>query len=101
MKQKDTLFLLISVAVLVFAWIIFNIIHSTLTSTISVNLTQQILPISAVFDTNAIKNMKLRIKVNPLYDGSSESASLTQSTPTPTIPIATDSPTSSTGGASQ
>lgn len=68
MKQKDILFLLISVALLVIAWIVFNIYHNSVTSTISGTLNTNILPISPNFDTATISNLKTREPVVPVFE---------------------------------
>lgn len=68
MKQKDILFLLIPVALLVIAWIVFNIYHNLATSTISEALNTNILPISPSFDTETISNLKTRERVVPVFE---------------------------------
>lgn len=67
MKQKDILFLLIPVALLVIAWIVFNIYHNSATSTISGTLKTNILPISPNFDTKTISNLREREKIVPVF----------------------------------
>ena len=68
MKQKDIIFLLIPVALVVLAWIIFNIYHNSATSTISATLETNILPISPDFDTKTFSDLKIRERVEPLYE---------------------------------
>lgn len=79
MKQKDILFILIPVALLVMAWIAFNIYHNSATSTISSTLSTNILPISPNFDIKTISNLKEREKVAPVFQLQKAE------TPTPTI----------------
>lgn len=91
MKQKDIIFLLIPITLIVIAWIVFNIYHGSVTSTISETLNINILPITADFDTQAISNLKERERVEPLFEFKREES------PTPTIspiqaPIITPSP---------
>lgn len=68
MKQRDIILLLAPVALLVAAWIIFNIYHNSVTSTISAPLDKNILPISPNFDTQTIDNLKKRDKILPVYE---------------------------------
>lgn len=83
MKQKDYLFILISSAILVVIWITFTILHSVLTSTISEQLGQQLVPIDGTFDTKTLDALKIRVQITPLFV-------IAQSpTPTPTIPPVT------------
>lgn len=88
MKQKDILFLLIPVALLVAAWIGFNIFHNLATSTISSTLNTNILPITPNFDIKTISNLKQREKVVPLF----QLQKIETPTPSP-LPIPTASPT--------
>lgn len=67
MKNKDILLLLISIFIIIVAWIIFNIYHSAATSTISKTLNINILPISPNFDTKTIDKLKTRKAVSPIY----------------------------------
>ncbi len=68
MKQKDLTILLISLFVLTILWVIFNIYHSYVTSTIKDPLTVQIIPIEGKFDKNTIEKLKSRQRINPLYE---------------------------------
>lgn len=79
MKQKDILFILIAVTLLVIAWIVFNIYHNSATSTISSTLSTSILPIAPNFDTKTISNLKEREKVVPVFQLQNAE------TPTPTL----------------
>jgi len=91
--RKDILYISISSFFLVVAWIVFNIYHTAVTSTISPDLQIQIIPIDPSFDTSTIQNLKLRKRISPAYETintSTPEASITPSenaltTPTPTI----------------
>ncbi len=103
MKQKDILFLLIPVALLVIAWIVFNIYHNSVTSTISGSLSTNILPISPNFDTKTISNLKEREKVVPVFEFKKAETPTPTLSPTPTpnlIPSPTLSQPSATPNAS-
>lgn len=86
MKQKDLMLLLIPSFIMVAAWVIFNIYHSSVSSTISENLNMQITPISPTFDTKEIEAIKKRDSINPTYEFKGAS-------PTP-LPILIASPSS-------
>lgn len=102
MKQREILFLLGSICVVVFVWIAFTILHNSLTSTISDTTSQAIQPISATFDTKIIGVMKNKLEVNPAFTiettpGANKVISQTTITPSP---LATGSATiaSTSGG---
>lgn len=65
MKQNEILFLLGSVVVVVFAWIAFSIVHTSLTSTVSEAVNQAILPIAPTFDTKTLNTLKGKPVVAP------------------------------------
>lgn len=67
MKQREILFLLGSIMVVVFVWIAFTLLHNTLTSTISGELTQAIVPIQPTFNTKIIEALKTRTVVKPVF----------------------------------
>lgn len=108
MKQKDLLFLLTSSTFVVLIWIVFSILHSSLTSTISEGVAQDIAPIPGAFDTRELTSLKQRLGVTP-QTGVAISPTPTP-TPTPpqispvqaiqtlTIPLATQSGTPATQG---
>jgi hypothetical protein len=103
MKQKDILLLLIPVTLIVVAWIVFNIYHNSVTSTISGTLNTNILPISPNFDTKTISNLKERERIVPVFQlQKAETLTPTLSpTPTPTlIPSPSISEPSATNAAS-
>lgn len=91
MKQKDILFLLLSSTFLAVVWIIFTIIHTSLTSTISSTVNQQIQPIDGTFDNKTIQTLQKRTPITPQIQ-----IQATDVTPTPTpspTPIPTARPT--------
>lgn len=67
MKQKDFLFFLISICIIIVAWVSFSVYHSSITSTIPESLMVQINPIAPQFSTAAIDKLKKRQKIIPLY----------------------------------
>ncbi|MBI2621138.1 MAG: hypothetical protein HYW63_00635 [Candidatus Levybacteria bacterium] len=68
MKQRDFLIILSSFFILTVLWVIFNIYHSFVTSTIKDPLSVQIIPIEGTFDLNTINKLKARKRVSPLYE---------------------------------
>ncbi len=92
MKQKDLLFLLISSAILAGVWIVFTIIHNSLTSTINETVSHQIVPINNSFDNKTVQSLQNRLRVTP-QNTLVGTDSLT-GVPTPTLaPVAELSPT--------
>lgn len=84
MKRKDILALLIPIFILVFAWIGFDIYHSSVKSTISEELNMQITSISPDFDTKTIDKLKKRQNVTPVYQTSGSTQNSTV-VPTPIV----------------
>lgn len=82
MKQKDFLLILIPGFIITVLWVIFNIYHSHVTSTITDPLSIQIIPINGKFDTNTISKIKDRQKIEPLYEAQVSSGAVIL-TPTP------------------
>jgi len=78
MKQRDIITLLIPSFILILAWIVFSIYHSSVSSTITPVVDIQISPITPTFDMNTISKLKQRQKVTPIYEIQ------TAATPTPT-----------------
>ena len=68
MKQKDLLIILVPLFVLTVLWVVFNIYHNYVTSTIKDPLSIQIIPIEGKFDTNTVNKIKSRKRVDPLYE---------------------------------
>ncbi len=96
MKRKDILVLLIPSFIIVILWVIFNVYHSYLNSTIPTDVNIQILYINPDFDLKTIEDIKKRQIVEPIYaveaqnkedlsqQTTQESAEVVP-TPTPTI----------------
>lgn len=113
MKQRDFLFLLISVSILAIIWIIFNIIHSVTTSTVNKTVLQQIAPLEPKFNTFVIDKLKERqtiqssqelppvsptIELSPTSTPSlSQTPTPIESSPTPEEPSPTEEPTPTEG----
>lgn len=99
MKKKDLLIILIPTSIFVFLWIIFNIYHNSVTSTISSNQIMQISPINPSFDTKTINLLKQRGNVVPFYQNATPSSKPIP-TPIPQTPIliSTQSATATSGG---
>lgn len=103
MKQRDIIFLLASSFFIVFIWIIFEIYHNSITSTVPERLTVQIVPIKPDFDSKTIADIKTRDKIKPIYEAYQISPTPTPSeaqqiTPTPEI---TENQTASEGAIRQ
>lgn len=99
MKQGEILFFIGSVTIVVFAWVAFSLLHASLTSTISSQTIQAIIPINGTFDTKMIDAVRNRTQVNPITNLSQQVAPETVVTtgPIPT-PIASGSSTIATSG---
>jgi len=100
MKQNEILFLLGSVVLVVFSWIAFTIIHNSLTSTITGQVSQSILSIPPTFDTKVIDKMRAKTVVLPAFviAPPSQTEIVVSRAPTPP-PVATSSgQTASSGG---
>ncbi|MCL5433166.1 MAG: hypothetical protein M1524_03600 [Patescibacteria group bacterium] len=110
MKRREIIILLVSSVVVVLFWIIFNVYHNAVTSTIPETISVQISTISPNFDTKTIDMLKKRQQITPVFEfkkGLSENSSATNSsaiitlTPTPSVSIQLESQvTQSTQGAS-
>lgn len=68
MRRKDFLLILIPSFIFVVAWIVLSIHHNIASSTISETVNMQISPISAIFDTTTIANLKERQNIVPNYE---------------------------------
>jgi len=64
MKQKKLAILLVPIFILTILWVIFNVYHSHVDSTIDVPLTTQIIPIEGTFNTDAIDKIKERNRID-------------------------------------
>lgn len=78
MKQRDIITILIPAFLFIVAWIVFNIYHNSIASTITPTVNVQISPITPIFNINAISKLKERQNITPLYETS------TNPSPTPT-----------------
>lgn len=88
MKQNDIIFILISLTFVVGAWIVFNVLHNSLTSTISQTTAANIAPIPGTFDVKTLDALQKRTVVNP-QNGIATTPSPTPSpTPVPLTPVA-------------
>lgn len=98
MRQKDLLFLILSSTFLALVWIIFTIIHTSLTSTISNTLTQQIQPINGTFDDKTLQVMQRRLQVTPQFQLQIVDTTTPSPTPTeiPTVPVVKPTGTNAT-----
>lgn len=76
MKRKDILIILVLLFIFILTWIISNIWHSAVSSTISESTNKDISPIEAAFDTKTIDKLKERSRVTPFFE-------LSGITPTP------------------
>lgn len=93
MKQKDIMFLLISSVILTIAWIIFTIIHKSISSTIAPVTNEQITAINPLFDDKVISEIKKRQKTAPEFSLQVSSSSPSAQTTTPTPAIISKTPT--------
>ena len=87
MKRKDLLLLLAPSLIVVVAWVIFNIYHSSIDSTISDTLNIQLSPITPNFDNKAIEEIRTRKVFSPAYEFSATSPAILNE-----IPAASPSP---------
>ena len=91
MKQKDLLFILISVTFVVGLWIVFTVLHQSLTSTLSDETVIDTKPITSTFDTKTLSLLQKRTVVDP------QNSVQISPTPTPTPPpVVTSSPLQTT-----
>ncbi|MBI2031517.1 MAG: hypothetical protein HYT08_02770 [Candidatus Levybacteria bacterium] len=68
MKQRDILLILIPTLFLVVLWVIFNIYHNSVNSTVSKNIAAEVVPIDPDFDFQTIENLKKRDIIQPVYE---------------------------------
>lgn len=85
-KKRNFVIILMLVLILTVFWVIFNVYHNYVNSTISDPLSVQIIPIEGKFDDETIEQIKTRIRIEPNFE--LEIASIaSKSTPTPTPSI--------------
>lgn len=65
MKRNEAYFIVIATFIVIVVWIIFSILDSAVSSTISKGLNAQIAPISPTFNTKIIDGLKTRKEVLP------------------------------------
>lgn len=68
MKQQNFLIILILLFIAIIAWAATSIHQNLVQSTISETISQDILPITPVFDTKIIDKIKERERVNPSFE---------------------------------
>lgn len=83
MKQKELLTILVPLFILTILWVLFNIYHNHVTSTIKDPLNIQIIPIEGNFDNETINKIKDRQRIDPLYEIQNQA----DENPTPTTTI--------------
>lgn len=66
MKQKELLIILIPMFLVTVLWVIFNIYHNHVSSTITDPLTLQIIPIDGEFNITSLESIKDRKRIEPL-----------------------------------
>lgn len=65
MKQRNLVIFLVPIFILTVLWVIFNVYHNYISSTITDPLTYQIVPIEGKFDSATIEAIKQRKRVSP------------------------------------
>jgi hypothetical protein len=68
MKKKDILVILIPSFICVLAWIIFSVIHSYLSPTVSKSINIEVTPIEPNFDTKTLELIKQRQVIEPIFE---------------------------------
>lgn len=66
MGRRDTFLLSILTVVTAFAWILFDVYHAYVDTTIPETIEEQLVPITPKFDRAYIEKMNQRQKVDPL-----------------------------------
>lgn len=102
MKRKDILVLLIPSFIIVILWVVFNVYHSYINSTIPTDVNTQILYINPDFDLKTIEDLKKRQIVKPIYTVETQSKEdlSQQTTQEGTELVTTPTPTISSSGLS-
>ena len=65
MKRKDFLIILIPMFILTVLWVIFNVYHNLVTSTIKAPLSHQIISIEGKFDNETLTDVMSRKRILP------------------------------------
>jgi len=68
MKQRDFVIILIPLFILTVLWVIFNVYHNLVTSTIEDPLSYQIVAIEGKFDNDSLIDILGRKRVIPTYE---------------------------------
>lgn len=87
MKNKKIILILSSFFIITVFWIISNVYHNSVASTISEALGIRILPISPNFDTKTIEKLKKRESVSSVVENKTPSPITTGSASTPTVSL--------------
>lgn len=98
MKKNDILVILIPSLLIVVLWVVFNIYHNFVTSTIPTTLNVRIQPINPDFDTKAIENIRQRSEIVPIYEVSGQV--VTETSPTENISTTPSPAQEASGGGS-
>jgi hypothetical protein len=72
-RQREIIIVIISMFIVSFAWIGFDLYHNAVTTTISAPLQEDIKPIPPTFDSQVIQNLKSRHYSDPVYTYTSSS----------------------------
>lgn len=89
-KQQEIIAILVSGFILTCIWIVLNLYHDAVTSTLSQQLNIDIMPITPSFNTGVITELKKRTYIGPQYTFSQQPTPT--STPS-TIPTTQNNPT--------
>lgn len=66
MKQRNLLIILVPILILTVLWVISNVYHSHVNSTISLPVATDIIPIQGTFNQDAIERIKARKRIEVL-----------------------------------
>ncbi len=97
MKQRDTVFVLASSAIVVILWIVFSVISKYTSPTVNDVVLSSVTPIEKTFDLATLDQIKKRQKVEPLFTAQQPVVSITPTiSPNPRLISPTTSPTPTT-----
>lgn len=83
MNQKKLAILLVPIFILTILWVIFNVYHSHVDSTIKDPLNYQIIPIEGTFNTDAIDRIKERSRIDAANELTAPEAEELSPSPSP------------------
>lgn len=83
MNQKKLTIILVPILILTILWVVFNIYHNHVSSTITDVQNYQIIPIEGSFNKNAIEQIKKRTKIEAANEISAEISEVPTPSPTP------------------